>query len=164
MIDFEEQVSFMRIAITEDPVDPNSPVADQIRASSEETFDLYNRIITEVGGMLGSDVTEMRRRQIDPDRAAFLIVAASGDDMKVCPHLQSPTPMIVDLAHRRMLCHPCASVAPRLQVDPDDDSCDFCRRAGVQQFWPVITVVGSTMICGEACDSCAERVQLEPAS
>lgn len=161
MSDFEEQVAFMRMALIEDPIDPTSALADQVRASDSETFDLYSRILPEIGELLDGDVTGMKRGNIDPDRAAFLLAAANGDGMQACPHLQSPTPMIIDLTHRRMLCHSCASRAPRLEIDPDDDSCDFCRRTGVEQFWPTITIVGSTMICGEACDSCVERVKLE---
>jgi hypothetical protein len=150
----------MRIAINEHEVDPASPIVDQIRASDNETFDHYSKMLPELCEALDTDVQELKRGKVDPEVAAFLLAATSDTDMSVCSHLHSPIPMVIDLTHRRMMCNSCVSTAPRLTVDEDDDSCDFCRRTGIERFWPIVTFVGSTIICGEACDSCSERVQM----
>lgn len=157
---FEERVAFMLIALNEsEPFDPGSPLADQIEASISEGQGMRQALPAVAEASMEDGFDHIDREHASPDVVAFLLAAVSDDDIVSCSHLSSPQPVIANLTGRWIMCRACALRAPRDSPGLYDDSCDYCRTTGLTKFWPIVSVLGSVVVSGEACDDCAERVR-----
>lgn len=95
---------------------------------------------------------------------ALAAVLSCMHEGRACRHLRKahgPQPTFADLRTRRLVCKSCLpSVLPGLvpPVVPDDE-CDICGALVPDNtFWPVAGQLGATVILGDSCRSCAQRM------
>jgi hypothetical protein len=142
-----------------EPIDPTSPIADQYAASLAETHRLIEDVLPAIEE--DSDLTWSGWvDQAPPRTVAYLKAAIDAEDILYCNHVHAPQPLFAFLTPRMVVCRACMRYVPRTPPDPSDDSCDYCRRTGVKQFTPHLTVVGSITVSGEACDDCTEALRI----
>ena len=161
--DFERRVADMYGTVrrsVEAEGDTTSPVADQILASITEASTVHDRVLPEIRKAFGHDTKSTSTPIVPVDVYAFLLAAISADDISTCQHLDTPRPMFALLTARMVVCRSCVQNVPQEPEGLYDDTCDYCRRTGVNQFTPIVTTLGPMMIHGEACDSCVERLRI----
>jgi hypothetical protein len=141
-----------------EPLDEASPMLDQMNAAAEEMSTALLQALPAIQEDVDLEVYTNPTEKIPLSVAAHLLVACDFENIRDCGHLSSPQPAFVFLTHRVMTCRACTIFVPD-HVDPDDDSCDYCRRTGVRSFTPMLTMLGSILISGEACDDCAAKLR-----
>lgn len=132
--------------------------ADQLTAAARDAHRL-SVILGEVAAALEPerqwrDATIPESSVAAEEISARVYAAVAGCDL--CHHLRrgSPQPAWARLPLRRLDCNRCAATF-RHPPSGEDDVCDWCHRAGVDEFTAVALQVGPLIALGDACDRCA---------